>query len=983
MLNKKTRKVLSVLLVICMLFTIMPASAFAAPAKAPKLAKIDVAVTEVGLDAYGFAVDEFTELAPVVGYPIDKKRLDKNGNGKLNSDDLANLITEVNYNSGKVKYTYLEPTPTEVQITKGNAEILVQKKTKPVTVKYYSVNEKAVVDKDTKLEVPTYVKDLTKLKKFTNEIKKNVPETYTMLDKQNYKIDKGSVTIKVKKQTKPVTIKYTENGTAFASSETNVFVDADQLMADKIKLPPFYNFADPTLTAYPIENDVVTVPVVPVYRESVTFTFVEVDADGNPVSAKPIPDVTKNDIRESAEVVTKAYVENLLPKQETGKHAFVLANPEQVDYKIVDNQVTVEVERLTEDVTIKFKDDENWVGTEYDYVILKGQKYLNNKDYKYLDKEIPAGYSRVKAPVEVTDVKGNKFAVVPVEKILGTLTVNYVTKDGVLIEAKEGLLSPKHINIKNITKADKRIIANEANVPYGYNFKSVDPVIKWEKAKGTVTATVVANYCMITVSTDTVEAVKDAKVQKVMCEYVSKDNEVLVPNPFEAKEGYELDKIVLVNDIEVLPDVALMDKVKVTGPDPQIRYTYKAKEVVLPEPQKVTVTLSAGPDKAIDGVDTKTVEAALTKDGKFVVPEQTSFVVNEGYALDKIIASGFTADGTDLIVGVKDELTPVGKDLSIQYIYVPKAPVSESIGLIATPSEAMAGSAAMMKDLALDSNGLITVPAADKYFTANKDYNCVKVLAYGFNGSADGQEVKVGDKLKVTHKDPILKYFYEAVEKTVPVNFIAGPTGAVKGTGVLEKELVVGKDGTVVVPKDTTIYSVNSGYVLDAIMATGFNGTDSTFEVKAGTALKVTSKHPVLKYLYKTMESSQEVVMTIGSNQIVVDGNVEYIDTAAVIKDSRTFVPFRALAEAFGADVQYVEANRTVIAKLDGTTVIMTVGSNVYTVNGVRHTMDVAPYISNSRVMVPVRFMAEAFGITVTPTFNAVDGTTASVIFTK
>ena len=169
-------------------------------------------------------------------------------------------------------------------------------------------------------------------------------------------------------------------------------------------------------------------------------------------------------------------------------------------------------------------------------------------------------------------------------------------------------------------------------------------------------------------------------------------------------------------------------------------------------------------------------------------------------------------------------------------------------------------------------------------------------------------------------------------------------------------------------------------------MATGFNGTDSAFEVKAGTALKVTSKHPVLKYLYKATtvpESSQEVVMTIGSSQIIVDGNVEQIDTAAVIKDSRTFVPFRALAEAFGANVQYVEANRTIIATLDGTTVVMTVGSNVYTVNGMARTMDVAPYITNSRVMVPVRFMAEAFGITVTPTFNAADGTTASVIFTK
>jgi len=124
------------------------------------------------------------------------------------------------------------------------------------------------------------------------------------------------------------------------------------------------------------------------------------------------------------------------------------------------------------------------------------------------------------------------------------------------------------------------------------------------------------------------------------------------------------------------------------------------------------------------------------------------------------------------------------------------------------------------------------------------------------------------------------------------------------------------------------------------------------------------------------------VVMSIGANKIVVNDEVVAIDAAPMIKDSRTFVPFRALAEAFGAVVEFDAATQAVVAELDGTKVVMTIGSEVYTVNGVAKTADVAPFISDSRTMVPVRFAAEAFGITVTPIY-AEDGSVADVLFTK
>ena len=124
------------------------------------------------------------------------------------------------------------------------------------------------------------------------------------------------------------------------------------------------------------------------------------------------------------------------------------------------------------------------------------------------------------------------------------------------------------------------------------------------------------------------------------------------------------------------------------------------------------------------------------------------------------------------------------------------------------------------------------------------------------------------------------------------------------------------------------------------------------------------------------------VVMSIGSNEIVVNAETKAIDAAPIVENNRTFVPFRALAEAFGSEVAYNEATQAVTAELNDTTVVMTIGSATYTVNGVEKTADVAPFINGSRTMVPVRFVAEAFGISVTPTYDE-NGATADILFAK
>lgn len=126
-----------------------------------------------------------------------------------------------------------------------------------------------------------------------------------------------------------------------------------------------------------------------------------------------------------------------------------------------------------------------------------------------------------------------------------------------------------------------------------------------------------------------------------------------------------------------------------------------------------------------------------------------------------------------------------------------------------------------------------------------------------------------------------------------------------------------------------------------------------------------------------------KVVLNIDSYDYTVNGVSKRSDTKPVIQNNRTFVPFRLLAETLGGcEVNYDPSTNQVTATDGVTNIVMTVGSKEYTVNGVKKTMDVSPYVnSDYRTMVPLRVMAENFGCTVEPV-TAPNGS-ISVVFER
>ena len=125
------------------------------------------------------------------------------------------------------------------------------------------------------------------------------------------------------------------------------------------------------------------------------------------------------------------------------------------------------------------------------------------------------------------------------------------------------------------------------------------------------------------------------------------------------------------------------------------------------------------------------------------------------------------------------------------------------------------------------------------------------------------------------------------------------------------------------------------------------------------------------------------VVMTLGSTEMIINNEVvDMKDAAPFAQNNRTYVPFRALGEALGAQVEYDKDAKTVTYELGSTKIVMTLDSKTYTVNGAKKTMDVAPFAKDNRTYVPVRFVGEGLGFTVTGLTNA-NGQYVAVAFTK
>jgi len=288
--------------------------------------------------------------------------------------------------------------------------------------------------------------------------------------------------------------------------------------------------------------------------------------------------------------------------------------------------------------------------------------------------------------------------------------------------------------------------------------------------------------------------------------------------------------------------------------------------------------------------------------------------------------------------------------------------------------------------VAVDYEGPITVKLSGSA-GINEEITVAKVVK-PLTGKADTVEVVIGAQNQEAANITITEVKAETLMNDTGAELkITAPAGVsfsklpeVKVTGGLAIGTVTrapGSDGTrnnvVVIPirsiSDTagTIEVSNLFFSVDRTvpegnltLSVGGSAVDQAKITNRGTAVSIVAARVV------TPAAGQGTgEFKIGSNIYYVGGVAKVMDVAPYIKGSRTYVPMRYVGEIVGAEVVWDDAARTVTLTKDATTVVFTIGSTTYTVNGEAKTADVAPEIANDRTMLPARFVAEAFGAVV------------------
>jgi hypothetical protein len=205
------------------------------------------------------------------------------------------------------------------------------------------------------------------------------------------------------------------------------------------------------------------------------------------------------------------------------------------------------------------------------------------------------------------------------------------------------------------------------------------------------------------------------------------------------------------------------------------------------------------------------------------------------------------------------------------------------------------------------------------------------------------------------------------VSTEIPKIFISSPKDLseirenyvnISGTVDIPSTLTVNGDSVPVNDDGSFVYTllldnVEKGFFLIKIVATSpESGLSATRTVTV---------------VYNPKPKEILVKLTIGSISALINENFTTLDSPPYIdpKTSRTLVPLRFIAEAFGAEVRWEAEFKTVTITLNNREIKLQIGNNTAYVDNEQKTLEQPPVIQNGRTMVPIRFIAEAFGATV------------------
>ena len=114
------------------------------------------------------------------------------------------------------------------------------------------------------------------------------------------------------------------------------------------------------------------------------------------------------------------------------------------------------------------------------------------------------------------------------------------------------------------------------------------------------------------------------------------------------------------------------------------------------------------------------------------------------------------------------------------------------------------------------------------------------------------------------------------------------------------------------------------------------------------------------KHLLK--DELHNYITVVLDNRELVFSEEDNLGIPFINEDNRTMIPIRKPLEVIGAEVGYDSINRLVSAVKGNTSIIIPIDENIIYINGEEVEIDTKAIIKDSRTYIPLRSVFEAFG---------------------
>lgn len=143
------------------------------------------------------------------------------------------------------------------------------------------------------------------------------------------------------------------------------------------------------------------------------------------------------------------------------------------------------------------------------------------------------------------------------------------------------------------------------------------------------------------------------------------------------------------------------------------------------------------------------------------------------------------------------------------------------------------------------------------------------------------------------------------------------------------------------------------------------------FPTGATLAAGIAAQFPDKFHTAAAAPEVMKVWFKVGSDQLIIDGKTTTMNTKPYMDHGTNYIPLRYLAEGIGATVTWDRAAQSVWIDAGGAKAQFWIGKKYMEMNGKRMEIGYPVMLKDDRVQVPVRFIAQLFGWSVS--WNAQD----------